>query len=265
MSGSRSGRAVVRELRGRLPDRDLSIVSQIAELRLMSGRQIEAMHFPPELHATPTTAARQCRRVLMRLVGSRLLVRLPRTVGGVRGGSHTFIYGLGPVGHRLRQEDGSRLRAYEPGEAFVEHQLAVSQLVVDLTVAGRNGQLEIVAVEAEPACWRTLPAIGRSVLRPDLFLAIGEGELEYRWFVEVDRGTHRAPALLRKAQLYESYYRSGLEQAAHGVFPRIVWVTPDDVRAERVRAVLSGGRFSDGLMQVTSSADALSSLIGGKG
>lgn len=264
MSGSRHGRAVVRELRGRLPDRDLAIVSQIAELRLMSGRQIEAMHFPPELHATPTTAARQCRHVLLRLVGNRLLVRLPRTVGGVRAGSHTFIYGLGPVGHRLLQADGSRLRAYEPGEAFVEHQLAVSQLVIDLTLAGRDGQLEIVAVEGEPACWRTLPAIGRSVLRPDLFLAIGKGELEYRWFVEVDRGTHRGPALLRKAQLYESYYRGGVEQAAHGVSPRIVWITPDSARAERVREVLSGGGFSDGLMLVTTSAEALCTLIGGQ-
>jgi hypothetical protein len=262
MSGSRFGRVELRELRNRLPERDLDIVCQIAELRLMSGRQIEAMHFPHERHSTASTAARQCRRVLARLVGNRLLVRLPRRVGGVRAGSHTFIYGLGPVGHRLLQADGSRLRAYEPGEAFVDHQLAVSQLVIDLTVAGRDGQLEIVAVEGEPACWRTLPAIGRSLLRPDLFLAIGKGELEYRWFVEVDRGTHRGPALLRKAQLYESYYRSGVEQATHGVFPRIVWITPDSARAERVRDVLNGGGFSDGLMLVTTSADVLSTLIG---
>jgi hypothetical protein len=91
---------------------------------------------------------------------------------------------------------------------------------------------------------------------------LGKGELEYRWFVEVDRGTHRGPALLRKAQLYESYYRSGVEQATHGVFPRILWITPDAVRAERVRTVLSGGGFSDGLMLTTTSADALTSLVG---
>jgi hypothetical protein len=265
MSGSRFGRGDVRELREGLSSRDMEIVSQVAELRLMSGRQVEVLHFPPERHATAATAARLCRRVLARLVADRSLVRLQRQVGGLRAGSHAFIYGLGPTGHRLLQADGSRLRAYEPSVAFVDHQLAVSQLVVDLTLAGRNGHLELLTVEAEPACWRTLPAIGRSVLRPDLFLAIGKGELEYRWFVEVDRGTHRSPALLRKAQLYESYYRSGVEQATHGVFPRIIWVTPDDVRAERVRAVLNSGGFSDGLMQVTSSADALSSLIGGKG
>jgi hypothetical protein len=264
MSALRFGRAEIRELRNRLPERDLAIVSQVAELRLMSGRQIEVLHFPPERHATSSTAARHCRRVLARLVGNRLLVRLPRRVGGTRAGSHAFIYGLGPVGHRLLQGDGSRLRVYEPGEAFVDHQLAISQLVVDLTVAGRDEQLDVLRVETEPACWRTLPAIGRSVLRPDLLLVLGKGELEYRWFVEVDCGTHRGPALLRKAQLYESYYRSGVEQAAHGVFPRILWITPDVARAERVRKVLSGGGFSDGLMLVTTSADALSSLVGGQ-
>ena len=262
MSHPRTSRAEVHELRSRLGVRELAIVSQIAELRLMSGQQIELIHFPPELHATAATAARQCRRVLARLVDNRLLVRLPRQVGGIRAGSHSFIYGLGSVGHRLLHADGSRLRAYEPGAAFVDHQLAISQLVVDLSVAARDGQLELLAVETEPACWRTLPTVGRSVLRPDLFLAVGKGELEYRWFIEIDRDTHRGPALLRKAKLYESYYRSGVEQATHGVFPRIVWITPDQTRAERIREVLNGGGFSDGLMLVTPNADALS-LIGG--
>ena len=263
MSGSRVGRAGVRELRGQLGGRDLEIVSQIGELRLMSGRQIEMVHFPPELHATKATAARHCRRVLARLVRDRLLVRLPRQVGGLRAGSHAFIYGLGPVGHRLLQADGSRLRVHEPGESFVDHQLAVSQLVVDLILAGRSGQLELLTVEGEPACWRTLPAIGRLLLRPDLFLALGKGDLEYRWFVEVDRGTHRSPALLRKAQLYESYYRSGIEQATHGNFPRIAWITLDLVRAAGLQKALSGGEFTDGLMLVTTGDDALRTLIGG--
>ena len=235
MSGSRFGRVEVRELRQLLSDRDLAVVSQLAELRLMSGRQIEAVHFPPELHGTAATAARQCRRVLARLVRDRLLVRLPRPVGGIRAGSQAFIYALGPVGYRLLQEDGSRLRVHEPGTAFVDHQLAVSQLVVDLTLAGRSDQLELVTLEGEPACWRTLPSIGRAVLRPDLFLAIGAGDLEYRWFVEVDRGTHRNPALLRKARLYESYYQSGVEQATHGIFPRVAWITPDQDRAAQAQ------------------------------
>lgn len=263
MSALRFSRAEVRELRERLADRDLSILSQLAELRLMSGRQIEAVHFPSELHASEATAARHCRRMLARLVRDRLIVRLPRRVGGLRAGSHAFIYGVGPVGHRLLQADGSRLRVYEPGESFVDHQLAVSQLVVDLILASRRGELEILAVEGEPACWRTVPAIGRSVLRPDLFMAIGAADLEYRWFVEVDRGTHRSPALLRKAELYESYYRSGVEQATYGVFPRVGWIVPNRDRAAALQKLLSVAGFSDGLMLVTTHHDALSDLVGG--
>jgi hypothetical protein len=262
MNASRLSLAMVRELRDQLGARDLDILSQLAELRLMSGRQIEAVHFPTEQHATPATAARHCRRVLERLVRDQMVVRLPRRVGGLRAGSHAYIYGLGPVGHRLFH-DGSRLRVHEPGEYFVDHQLAVSQLVVDLILASRRSRLELLAVAGEPSCWRTVPAIGRAILRPDLFIAIGKGDLEHRWFVEVDRGTHRSPALLRKAALYESYYRSGTEQAAHDVFPRVAWLAPDEERADALKRLFERRTFSDGLMHVTTSKDAPETLVGG--
>ncbi len=264
MSGRRFGRVSVRDLRARLAERDLAVVSQVAELRLMNGRQIEAVHFPHEPDASAETAARHCRRVLARLVRDRLLVRLARQVGGVRAGSGSFLYALGPVGQRLLQdEQRARPRRYEPSAAFVEHQLAVSQLVVDLTLAARRGKLELLAVQGEPACWRALPAVGRLVLRPDLFLAVGAAELEYRWFVEVDRGTHHLPAVRRKARLYESYYRSGVEQATHGVFPRVLWITPDTTRTTRLRQTLAAGEFSDGLLLVTTNDAALAALAGG--
>lgn len=263
MSGRRFGRASVRDLRARLAKRDLALVAQVAELRLMSGRQIEAVHFPHEPHASAETAARHCRRVLARLVRDRVLVRLARQVGGVRAGSGSFLYALGPVGQRLLNDERPRPRRYEPSAWFVNHQLAVSQLVVDLTLAARRGEIELLAVQGEPACWRAVPAVGRVVLRPDLFLAVGAGELEYRWFVEVDRGTHHLPAVRRKARLYESYYRSGVEQATHGVFPRVLWITPDTTRTTRLRQTLAAGEFSDGLLLVTTNNAALAALAGG--
>ena len=264
MSARRVGRADARVLRRRLSERDMAILCQVTELRLMSGRQIEAVHFPAEQHATAATAARHCRRVLARLVDARLLIRLPRQIGGVRAGAEGFTYGLGPIGHRILNQDGSRLRVHEPVIGFVDHQLAVSQLAVDLTQASRRGQLELLTVLGEPTCWRTVPAVGRSVLRPDLFLVIAAGEMEYRWFVEVDRGTHRGPALLRKARLYESYYQSGVEQATHdGVFPRVVWITPDKERAAQLERLLGRVGFSDGLMTVSTSDDAVRVLAGG--
>ena len=262
MNGARVSQAEVRDLGLRLSGRDRAIIWQIGELRLMSGRQIEAVHFPSEQHATAATAARHCRRVLERLVRDRLLVRLERRVGGVRAGSQTFIYGLGPIGHRLLHEDGTRLRTYEPGLAFVDHQLAVTRLVVDLIGASRRGQLELLGVQGEPVCWRNLPSVGRAILRPDLFLVIGVGELEYRWFVEIDRATHHTPSLLRKARLYESYYRSGVEQAKHDVFPRVIWVTPNEARAEAVERVLSASEFTPGMMVAVAAKNALRVLAG---
>ena len=264
MSGRRFSYEDVLRVHESLTERDLALVSQAAELRLISGRQIEALYFPQAQHATTEAAARHCRRVLSRLVRDRVLVRLERRVGGVRAGSASFVYALGPVGQRLLDEQRTRPRRYEPSAAFVDHQLAVSQLVVDLAIAERRRTLEILTVEGEPACWRTLPAIGRAVLRPDLFLALGAADLEYRWFIEVDRGTHHRPALIRKAQLYESYYRSGIEQAEGGVFPRVAWITPEATRAARLRDTFASGEFSEGLMLVTTSDKAIEVLNGGE-
>jgi Replication-relaxation len=264
MTGHRSSRAGVSQLRHRLTERELAITSQVANLRLLSGRQIEALFFPQDSQTTRDAASRQCRRVLARLASERVLIRLERRVGGVRAGSASYVYALGPVGQRLVDEQAVRPRRDEPSAVFVDHQLAVSQLVVELTIAEQRGRLEILTVEGEPACWRTLPSVGRSVLRPDLFLALGAADLEYRWFVEIDRNTHHKPAVIRKAQLYESYYRSGTEQATNKVFPRVAWITPGENRADQLRDALGSGAFTDGLMIVTTNREAVDVLSGGE-
>jgi len=215
------------QLRQRLVPRDLAIVYRVGELHLMSARQIEALYFPPEVYASKATAARTSRRVLERLTEERLLTRLKRRVGGIYAGSAGYVYTLGVIGKRLLELDRPRTILWEPSRLFVNHTLAVSQLVVDLTLAGRRGDLELLEVQVEPQCWRRIPGLERRVLRPDLFMAIGAGELELRWFVEVDRGTVHLPTLLKKCRLYDAYYRSGVEQEAHGVFPRVLWITAE--------------------------------------
>ena len=42
-----------------------------------------------------------------------------------------------------------------------------------------------------------------------------------------------------KALRYHEYFRTGTEQAARGVFPRVLWIVPDSVRAETVRETLA--------------------------
>jgi hypothetical protein len=264
MTGAPLTEQEIFEIRERIGAKGLALVGQVSDLRLMSGGQIQAVYFPSEEHSSGQTAARQCRRVLSYLVRGHLLTRLERRVGGVRAGSASYVYELGSVGHRLLDRERPTPRLYEPSAVFVDHQLAVSQLVVDLVLASRQRKLELATVEGEPNCWRRLPTVGRALLRPDLFLAIAAREFEFRWFAEIDRGTHHRPAILRKARLYESYYRSGAEQATYGVFPRVVWIAPDERRAERLRDVLGGSEFTRGLMVVTTSDEAPLVLVGGK-
>jgi hypothetical protein len=262
MNGLRTSARSIAQLRRQIDARQRVIVEQVAELRLMSGRQIEALHFQADAGVSAASAARQCRRTLSRLVEQRLLHRLDRRVGGIRAGSASFVYGLGPVGHRLLELDVARPRPHEPGSLFVDHQLAVAQLFVDVSLAASAGQLELLEVQGEPACWRSLPSHGRTVLRPDIYLALARDELEYRWFVELDRGTVHLPAVLRKARLYETYYRCGVEQAAHDVFPRVLWVVPGPKRAEQLRALLAP--LPIGLMLVCTVDQALDVLGGGQ-
>ena len=64
--------------------------------------------------------------------------------------------------------------------------------------------------------------------------------------------------------MYESYYRSGLEQAAHGVSPRTCWVVPDEARALRLRQAIGRDRhLTKQLFVVTISSRALAVLAGG--
>jgi hypothetical protein len=229
-------------LRERLTERDVAIVGQVAQLKFMSARHIETLHFPSSQHASALTAARACRRVLKRLVRDRLLVRLERRIGGVRAGSASFIYGLGPVGQRVLGLDGPRRRFREPTVTFVSHTLAISDLVADLTIAARSGTFELIELQAEPVCWRPLGSLGSQTLRPDLFVSLGLGGYEYRWFCELDLGTESLPRLLAKCQTYQTYYRTGVEQQTHGVFPRVVWLMSETARAQRLRAAIERSR-----------------------
>lgn len=252
-------------LRDGLSGRDLAIVGQVADLRLMTARQIEIIHFAPTDHENAAAAARACRRTLERLHREQLLVRLERRIGGARAGSASFIYALGPIGHRVLALSTPRPRFREPSATFADHTLAVTQLVVDLTTHARAGRCDLLVCQPEPVCWRTFSLAGApAVLRPDLFVAIGVDEFEYRWFCEIDRGTEHLPALLRKCRTYEQYYASGREQAAHGTFGQVCWIVPTKARAERLSAAIHADRrLTDALFSVVTVDRAVGHLSGG--
>jgi hypothetical protein len=265
MSQRRIGTVSLAELKEELSGRDFAILGQVADLRLMATPQIEAVHFPVGEHDNAAAATRACNRVLNRLVEECLLVRLERRIGGIRKGSASFVFALGPVGHRVLADSGARPRLGEPGPTFVLHALAVSQLVVDCILAAREKRFELVICQTEPRCWRRFTDVrGVTTLRPDLFMAFGVGDYEYRFFIEVDRATEALPAVIRKCHLYQSYYVSGREQAVHGVSPRTCWIVPDEARAERLRRAIARDRhLKDLLFVVTTNKQALVTLSGG--
>jgi hypothetical protein len=265
---SRPGRPGSRQLlrlREELSERDIGVLQSVATLRFLTARQIEDLHFAD--HATSLTGARVCRRVLERLTSDRLLARLDRRVGGVRAGSASFVYCLCPAGDRVIRDGQMRRRAREPSRTFLDHTLAVAQVVVDLTAAARRGEIEVLRIETEPACWRTVQAsiAGDDQLKPDLFVALAANDYEYRWFVEVDRGTESATALIRKCRLYDSYYRTGHEQHEHGVFPQVLWQVDSQRRLSQLTdALRHERRLEPGLFVVVSAPKANDVLSGGQ-
>jgi hypothetical protein len=222
-----------------LSDRDREVLRFVHDSRFATGHQLVRRFWQTSDQAS--AGARAARRALKRLVDLRVLATLPRRIGGVRTGSQGLVYGTGRAGVRLlaaRGVTGARLEV--PGTLHLAHTLATTELVVRLDEAERAGDLEVIEVQPEPACWREFAGLGgaRRVLKPDLFLRLGVGALEDRWMVEVDRGSESGRTLARKAAIYLEHYRSGREQHDHGTYPRVLWTAPDPERVAQIQSVL---------------------------
>jgi hypothetical protein len=244
-----------------LSERDLSVIYSVQEHRFLTTRHIEELHFAD--HASAEAAARIARRVLARLTRDRLLARLKRRVGGVRAGSASYVYALGPVGRRLVAD---ARRFTEPSPLFLDHTLALADARTMLVRAHRKGELDLVGIEVEPACWRryTGPGGASGLVRPDLYVVTRHGDFEDCWFLEIDRGTESPAAIGRKCRVYEAYWRTGREEEAHGAFPLVVWVAQDGARAQRIEKVISSARsLKRELFRVTTTDRLVKLLAGG--
>lgn len=232
--------AALRELEAKLTKRDLAVLKYVSDLRFISGPQLTRLCFTDDDDLAAN--ARAARRALLRLVRFGALARLPRPVGGVRSGSAGFVYHLGLGGQRLAvardwQPERRRRRSLIPGTLFVRHALQVAELHVRLIEADRSGRFELLELTAEPACWRSWGGFAgqRQTLRPDSFVRLGLGPYEDSYFIEVDQGTEGSRALERQLRLYAAYYLSGAEQQERGVFPRVLWLAPDERRVEAIK------------------------------
>jgi hypothetical protein len=164
------------------------------------------------------------------MVTLKILDRLGRTVGGARAGSVGWVYSPGIAGQRLLNSDRSYYkRPWTPNVHYLGHALAVSELYVQLKESEKSGELKLARFETEPACWRPLGGTANR-LKPDAFAVIHLHDFEDRIFIEIDRGTEPMPRITTKAKTYIRYWQTGREQSSTGVFPLVLWVTPDENR-----------------------------------
>jgi len=230
-------RRYVESISGRLNSRQVAVLRDIGRLGVASGKQLQRIHY-----GSSPAGGRLARKHLGKLVRWQVLSRLDRSVGGVRSGSSGYVYALGVTGQRLLEPDRWRFRPpWTPGASHLRHALSVSELYVQLREGETAGQLELLAYDTEPACWRRYfgPGGARSNLKPDALAVVGLGDFEDRYFIELDLGTESGPRITTKAKTYIRYFNSGREQAETGVFPYVLWVAPNLGRSELLVESLS--------------------------
>jgi Replication-relaxation len=265
--GRRVSRRQLARIERDLSERERAVLTSVDQFRFLTTGQLQTLHFGD--HATETAGARIGRRVLARLAELRVIEHLERRIGGIRAGSASYVWRVGATGDRLLRQasgEGRRARRKEPSPRYLDHALAIADCYIALVLAARRGEVELQAVETEPGCWRRF--LGGSgapeTLKPDLYLVTAAGEFEDHWFVEVDRSTESLNTLLRKCAQYERYGRTGREQAAAGVFPRVLWVVMDKSRATKLGDALRGSRRLDpDLYRITTTDAFARAVIGG--
>lgn len=235
--------AVYEALDRRLSERDWLILRSIDEYRYLLTRQLARLHFG--LAAETKTIPRTANLALGRLRDLGLVRDLDRRIGGVRAGSSGKVWQLTETAKRLiawkdNQPNGPRVRATEPGMTFLEHALAVAEVVLDLKDAAVRRDVTISRIELEPAAWRPyLDRSGATVrLKPDVAIVTRTNGYEDAWFLEVDRETEPPNRIVRKCLQYQNYRHTGHEQALSGIFPAVVWVVPSMRRRDQLRTRL---------------------------
>ncbi|HSX65941.1 replication-relaxation family protein [Nocardioides sp.] len=259
----RIGHRMLESLDRSLSDRDRDVLRLVAEHRFLTTHQVQAFRF--QTHNSEASGARVARRVLARLQRDGMLEPLGRPVGGFRGGSAATIWRLTSAGSRLVYGDDKRRRPGRPTERFLKHSLAIADVHVLLNQHKRIETIEDIAVQVEPASWRTYqgPAGERRWLQPDLYAEIMTTDFLDRHFIEVDLGTESLPTLIKKCQQYEDYRRSGVEQARSGSFPLVVWLFVDHRRAQKLEAAVRRSSKLTDAMYRYAIPDTLTEVLAG--
>jgi hypothetical protein len=243
MTGRRGGPQRVRKshiegMSEALSARDWAILRTLDQVRLASGGQLERLHFH-NLAGRSRAVVRG--RVLKRLTDDRVLLPYERRIGTANRGSAELAYVLDSAGQRLarlrtNREDPEQpaRRPRRPGERFVAHSLAVTELYVALVERRRIGSFRLEAFEVEPA-WPN--GLGGWV-KPDAYLKLRNGDVADYWWYEADLATESLPTISRKLRVYVDFVTRG-QLGPEDVMPRVVVGVPTDKRQWAVQREVS--------------------------
>jgi hypothetical protein len=232
-----------------LASRERAIVNLVSRFSQLTSFQIRSLVFPNIYSHTPAN------RCLRRLVDAKYLIRIDRRlVGGTRGGSGQYCYGLGVEGHKLHREG-----RYIPARAIRYHSLAIADCYVALVELERAGRLRILGYSNEPDCHRT---IGRYELKPDLYAELSRpngGSI--RLMFEIDMGSQGQRQITDKFARYWGAYKAA-EPSEWPDDQYVLFVAVDDERQRELRWLLEkGNREQQALFRLTTSAQ-LSTALG---
>lgn len=226
-------------LADQLSERDKTILADLERVRVLTGAQLQRLHFDP---INTASRARDRRRVLQRLTDLDLVFTLERRIGGIRAGSAGHIYTLTPAGRRLQalhhgQQLTKRLRRTRtPGAPFLDHALAISDIYVTLVEASHHHDFQVCTFHAEPACWH--PTGQGRYLHPDAYLVLTTSAYQDCWWLEIDQATESLPRITRKCRTYLDFLIHG-GIGPDDVPPRILFTTPDADRNDAIRKVIT--------------------------
>lgn len=220
-------RAKASAIASSLNGRQRSLLEDVACLGVVSAGQLQRLRYEPS-----ESGRRLARIDLAKLCDCEVLFRMDRTVGGVRAGSKGHCFTLGLTGLRILYPHQPRYRQpWTPHPAHLNHALARSELFVQLKM--KIGD-RLVTFDSEPTCWRRYfgPGGATAILKPDAFAVFDLGRWEDRFWWEIDNSTESGPWIVEKARAYVRYWQSGREIETSGVFPRVLWVAPTEVRRD---------------------------------